>query len=287
MPLHKHLLHSAALTTVFVTVFAVVGDQANVAWITPVAAQSGSSEGISRSAISLQSVSFSAESLRSVPVSSLGNVSQSNTSFNFSQFSQNQSFSLAPFSRASASFSFSRISLPRFSQSSTSSAEASEGGNQSIPTFGGADDGTFGGLIGINGGTFGGGGFTTGTLGGGQAPEPSANPATRSDCDTTSKTRRNCIPLTAPLGTKNSITVSPGIGVFLDYFNEAVDLIMTVSVGFAVLWILIGSYFVMVSGSDGGKRSTGKSMITWAMIGLIIVNFAGFFLRTMNDIFFI
>ena len=85
---------------------------------------------------------------------------------------------------------------------------------------------------------------------------------------------------------KNKLAVKPGAGTFIDYFNEAVDLLMTVAIGFCVLWILIGSYMVMISGSDGGKRSEGKSMITWALIGLILVNFAGFFLRTLNSIFF-
>lgn len=62
---------------------------------------------------------------------------------------------------------------------------------------------------------------------------------------------------------------------------------MTLAIGFCVLWILLGSYLIMISGSDSGKRSTGRTMITWAIIGLVIINFAGFFLRTLNSIFFV
>jgi hypothetical protein len=92
--------------------------------------------------------------------------------------------------------------------------------------------------------------------------------------------------LVQPLGGRNRIEVRPGVQTFIDYFNDASDLLLTISVGFAVLWILIGSYFIMVSGSNGGMRTQGQEMIKWALIGLIIVNFAGFFLRTLNSMFF-
>lgn len=183
-------------------------------------------------------------------------------------------------SGASATSGFSSV----FSNGSVGSS-GTNGGN------GGVNGGNFGGLIGINGGVvggLGGGGFTTaGAGGGGTRVKPSGEGAKPGDCELGTKTRRPCVPLVQPLGSKNKINVQSGAKTFIDYFNEATTLIITLSVGFAVLWILIGSYFIMVSGSDGGKRTTGKSMITWAMIGLILVNFAGFFLRTLNDIFFI
>ncbi|MBT4120192.1 MAG: hypothetical protein HOG89_02830 [Candidatus Peribacter sp.] len=129
---------------------------------------------------------------------------------------------------------------------------------------------------------------STGGGGGGSGPRRSARPAPKGTCtpDSDLSKKRACVPLIQPLGRLNRLVIKPGAGTFIDYFNQAADLLLTVAVGFAVLWILIGSYFVMMSGSNGGMRSTGKSMITWAMIGLIIVNFAGFFLRTFNSIFF-
>ena len=137
-------------------------------------------------------------------------------------------------------------------------------------------------------GLLGGGGVgavSTGGGGGGSPPRRSAfpNPGT---CSVSNPSNRACVPLIQPLGSRNTILVRPGADSFIDYFNDAADLLITISVGFAVLWILIGSYFVMLSGSNGGMRGTGKSMITWALIGLIIVNFAGFFLRTLNSLFF-
>ena len=158
------------------------------------------------------------------------------------------------------------------------------GGGTTIGGFGGV----FGGVVGGSG-LLGGGGVgtvSTGGGGGGRLPRPSAPPADKGSCVSDNLSKHACIPLIQPLGSSNTLEVKPGALTFIDYFNEAADLLLTVSVGFAVLWILIGSYMVMMSGSDGGMRGKGKTVITWALIGLIIVNFAGFFLRTMNSIFF-
>mgnify|MGYP004189761995 FL=1 len=205
------------------------------------------------------------------------------------------SVSISQFSRSSVSFSFS-TSFSFQSSAVTSATSLSSGASQTSTSFTGSSGGTgggggFGGIIGGGAGTFGGGGtVTTGGGGGGSVAKPSADPAPPGTCKVTGVKgkflKRTCLPLIQPLGSENRLDVKPGAQTFIDYFNEAVDLLLTIAVGFAVLWILIGSYFIMVSGSDGGKRSTGKSMITWALIGLIIVNFAGFFLRTMNSIFF-
>jgi hypothetical protein len=107
------------------------------------------------------------------------------------------------------------------------------------------------------------------------------------DCEFDDELKRNCVPLVAPLGTKGAIDIAPDIGTFMNYFADISGWLFEVAVGFCVLWILIGGYFIMISGSDGGKRSTGKSMITWAIIGLLIINFAGFVLRLLNDVFFV
>ena len=105
----------------------------------------------------------------------------------------------------------------------------------------------------------------------------------------------SCIPLLAPLGDKDTIKIVPPsdksagghIGTFLAYFQDVFILLELIAVGFCVLWILIGSFYIMVSGSDGGMRSTGKSIILWAVIGLILTEFAGFFLKTLNSTFFV
>ena len=113
-----------------------------------------------------------------------------------------------------------------------------------------------------------------------------ADPGDLEDC-VIEDGRRTCIPLVAPLGRRSAIDIEPGIGTFMAYFSDISGWLFEVAVGFCILWILIGGYMIMISGSDGGRRSTGKSMITWAIIGLLIINFAGFILRLLNDIFFV
>jgi len=144
------------------------------------------------------------------------------------------------------------------------------------------------GSVMTGGGTMGGGIIAVGGGASGMAKK-TAEPAKKGAC----KEGSPCVPLLAPLGSLDRIPVQGGTGAsgavqtFINYFNNAWGLLRVISVGFCVLWILIGSFFILISGSDGGKRSTGKGIITWAIIGLIIVEFAGFFLRTLNDIFFV
>lgn len=221
------------------------------------------------------------------PISSLAPSSVSSSSrsvFSSAQSSFSTSFSQVSFS--SFSFSFSQ------SSTSTSSRDAGEFAGQ---TDGGGEGGQFGGLIGGTGdeggfGFYGGGGTFGGVTTGGAGGVPIAPGAGSAkmgvDCKT-SLTQQTCVPLIQQLGASDHIVVQPLVGTFIDYFNEAVPLLMTLAVGFCVLWILIGSYKVMVSGSNGGMRTEGKNIIMWAIIGLILVNFAGFFLRTLNNIFFV
>ena len=255
------------------------------------------------SSADLSATSFSSADLSATSFSSadLSTTSFSTTSFSLSFSSQQSTFTSLSFSSQTSSFansvSISSSSSSSFSisQSVNSSSFTSStsfgttgglgGGNNFGGSTGGGDFGDFGGLIGVGGG--GGGSTGGGSTGGGSTPKPSANPAKSSNCKSDDKSKAPCIPLIQPLGTKNSISIKPGANTFIDYFNQASNLLLTVAIGFCVLWILIGSYLVMISGSDGGKRSQGKDIITWAIIGLIIVNFAGFFLRTLNSVFFV
>lgn len=162
---------------------------------------------------------------------------------------------------------------------------------------GGGDFGAFG--AGIPNPDIGGKGDFSGIIGGGDvppasgrsgSPDRSDRPAPNYACTPDSVAGgRNCIPLLAPLGYTNTIdTVANGpVGIFQEYFEAALPLIRIISIGFCVLWILIGSFFFMISGSDGGKRTKGKEIITWAIIGLIITEFAAFFLKTLNSVFFV
>lgn len=97
---------------------------------------------------------------------------------------------------------------------------------------------------------------------------------------------RSGVPLIQPLDdTTPSLSSSPNI--FLDYFNVSVGWLFKVAVGFAVMWVLIGGVMYMTSGNNQGQRSSAISKMTWAIIGLLILLFAGVILRTLNSIFFV
>jgi len=288
MSLQKHTVQIAAISLALAGVFVHLGGAGVPAYayaegepdIVAVIFSSRSFPSLSFSSVQISSVTFSSTGVSTVSFSSIAPPSTSFSSFSFSQEPQS-SASISRFSASSVSFSFASTSFSFASISSDPISSSGIGG-----TFGG---GTYGGVIGGSG-LLGGGGvgtYSTGGSGGiGSAPRPSADPASNGTCSVSNPSRRACVPLVQPLGSSDRILVKPGAQSFIDYFNDAADLLITISVGFAVLWILIGSYFVMLSGSNGGMRGTGKSMITWALIGLIIVNFAGFFLRTLNSMFF-
>lgn len=151
------------------------------------------------------------------------------------------------------------------------------------------DSGEFGGLIGIEDEPITGDGRTG-------SPDASVRPAPGYACTNQAVAGAragDCIPLLAPLGQENIVEVDGGAGasgaisMFAEYFREALPLVRITAIGFSVLWILIGSFYIMISGSDGGKRTKGKEIIMWALIGFIVTEFAAFFLKTLNNVFFV
>ena len=97
----------------------------------------------------------------------------------------------------------------------------------------------------------------------------------------------NTVPLLAPLGEEDEIEVSEGAGTLIAYFNSASNWMLSVAVGFCVIWVVIGGIKIMISGGDSGKREEGRSHIFWAITGLVMLLFAGFILRSLNSMFFI
>lgn len=94
------------------------------------------------------------------------------------------------------------------------------------------------------------------------------------------------VKLIEPLGDETEIPIQGGAQTFLNYFNSSVDWILSVAVGFCVIWVLVGGFQIMLAGSDSGKKDEGKSRITWAILGLTMLLFAGFLLRSLNSLFF-
>lgn len=94
------------------------------------------------------------------------------------------------------------------------------------------------------------------------------------------------IELLAPLGGQTHIPVQSGFGTFLAYFNDAAAWLIYVAMGICVLWVLLGGFMIMLSGANSSWRSKGIDHMQWAIIGLVILLFAGFILRTLNSMFF-
>ncbi|MDD5623130.1 MAG: hypothetical protein PHI23_00250 [Candidatus Peribacteraceae bacterium] len=94
------------------------------------------------------------------------------------------------------------------------------------------------------------------------------------------------IDLLAPLGSQENIPVSGGFGTFITYFNDAGMWLIKVAVGICVIWVLLGGIMVMMSGSNSGLRSTGITHMKWSIMGIVLLLFTGFILRTLNSMFF-
>lgn len=97
---------------------------------------------------------------------------------------------------------------------------------------------------------------------------------------------RGSVKLIQPLDDSTG-TLAASNDIFLNYFNLSVDWIFLVATGFATMWVLIGGVMYMVSGNDQGLRGKAISKITSAVLGLIILLFAGVILRTLNSLFYV
>lgn len=97
---------------------------------------------------------------------------------------------------------------------------------------------------------------------------------------------QNGVQLLAPLGDQQSIPVTAGLGTFLTYFNDAGVWLIRVAMGVCIFWILNAGYELMGSGVFSSNREKGRQHIIWALVGLVILLFAGTILRLLNSLFF-
>ncbi|MEI8230594.1 MAG: pilin [Candidatus Peregrinibacteria bacterium] len=94
------------------------------------------------------------------------------------------------------------------------------------------------------------------------------------------------IPLLEKIGSLSNVPVTQGFGTLLTYINDIADWLLLVAGGICVLWVLVGGMQMMLSGLDNSLQSKGKESMKWAIIGLVILLFSGFILRTLNSMFF-
>lgn len=92
--------------------------------------------------------------------------------------------------------------------------------------------------------------------------------------------------LLQPLGQTDQYQAMPGISIAFAYFNDAWPWIIGVAAGIAVLQALVGGVQIMMSGSSE-KAEEGKTRLMWALAGLLMIAFAGFALRLLNNVFFV
>ena len=100
------------------------------------------------------------------------------------------------------------------------------------------------------------------------------------------------IRLLEPLGDEDTVRIEvsgPGDGrvkTWLNYMGPAMEWVFNVAIGIAVLWVLIGGIMIMIAGDDASKRQNGIGMMKNAILGLVVLIFAGLILRMLNSLFF-
>lgn len=82
------------------------------------------------------------------------------------------------------------------------------------------------------------------------------------------------------------LTAKPGLATFFTYFNQLWPWLIGTSAGIALLMALVGGLQVILSGGDQSKRQEGLDRLKNALLGLLMLAFAGLILTTLNPSFF-
>ena len=95
------------------------------------------------------------------------------------------------------------------------------------------------------------------------------------------------IQLMEPVGGCDKLTPKPGLGTFFGYFNLLWPWLIGTAAGIAVLMALVGGLQVIMSGGDQSKKQEGLDRLKNALLGLLMLVFAGVILRVLNPSFFV
>ncbi len=184
------------------------------------------------------------------------------------------------------------FSMPSFGGSSGGMGGFPLGGSSGIGDFGGiggsegglsdfgigdlgiGDFGNIGDLGGIGGssGSIGGLSGETGNLGGGtQVPTSGSSPATGTGQSGGIQTSSG-----ATESANTSIELQPPTKheTFGDLINAIINFLFTVSLALAPLLIIVGGFYFVTAAGDPSKIETGKRIILYTVIGLLIVMLA-------------
>ena len=95
------------------------------------------------------------------------------------------------------------------------------------------------------------------------------------------------IQLMEPIGGCDKLTPKPGLGTFFGYFNLLWPWLIGTAAGLSVLMALVGGLQVIMSGGDQSKKQEGLDRLKNALLGLLMLVFAGVILRVLNPAFFV
>ena len=95
------------------------------------------------------------------------------------------------------------------------------------------------------------------------------------------------IELLQPLGSQGSIPINtPNTLPIFVYFNDALEWVYMVAVGFCLIWIVKSGSDIILAGNDSNAAAAKEKMKT-VIIAILVLTFAGFILRTLNGLFFV
>jgi len=64
-------------------------------------------------------------------------------------------------------------------------------------------------------------------------------------------------------------------GSIEEFLDRVADILFTYSIPLVVIMIIIGAFYLVTAGGNPGKIDTGKKIITWAIIGFVVILIAG------------
>ncbi len=99
--------------------------------------------------------------------------------------------------------------------------------------------------------------------------------------------RGDCVKLLEPFGDQDCIDVEPGLQTWFLYFGQLAPWLYNVAIGIAVLWLVIAGFKITISSDNETARQEAIGQMKAAVLGLLILIFAGPILRTLNSLFFV
>lgn len=60
-----------------------------------------------------------------------------------------------------------------------------------------------------------------------------------------------------------------------DLLDRIADVLFTLSIPILVIMVIIGGFYILTAGGSEQRVTTGKKVITWAVIGFVIILLAG------------